>query len=99
VFSRTFARTSRALSAAALGFARSQGWEVVLWKRVGYDWRATATPESIARRASRALRGGEIIVLHDADFYSSPGSWRNTAGALPFLFERLRSRGLSATSV
>jgi peptidoglycan-N-acetylglucosamine deacetylase len=87
------------LTAAALRFARSQGWEVVLWKRIGYDWRPAATPESIARRVTRALRGGEILVLHDADFYSSPGSWRNTAGALPLLFERLRSRGLSATSV
>ncbi len=87
------------LSAAALGFARSQGWEVVLWKRIGYDWRPSATPESIARRVTRGLRGGEILVLHDADFYSAPGSWRNTAGALPLLFERLGSRGLSATSV
>jgi peptidoglycan/xylan/chitin deacetylase (PgdA/CDA1 family) len=87
------------LTAAALGFARSQGWEVVLWKRIGYDWRPSATPVSIMRRVTRSLRGGEILVLHDADFYSSPGSWRNTAGALPLLFERLEARGLSARSV
>ena len=87
------------LTAAALGLARSRGWEVVLWKRIGYDWKASATPERIARRVTRRLRGGEILVLHDADFYSTPGSWRNTAAALPLLFERLEERGLSASSV
>jgi peptidoglycan/xylan/chitin deacetylase (PgdA/CDA1 family) len=87
------------LTAAALSYARARGWEVVLWKRIGYDWRPSATPERIARRATRALRGGEIIVLHDADFYSSPGSWRATAGSLPLVFERLEARRLRAVSV
>ena len=87
------------LTAAALSFARAQGWEVVLWKRIGYDWRPSATPERIARRATRGLRGGEIIVLHDADFYSSPGSWRATAAALPLVFERLDARELRAISL
>jgi len=86
------------LTAAALSFARAQGWEVVLWKRIGYDWRPSATPERIARRVTRRLRGGEIIVLHDADFYSHPGAWRATAGSLPLLFERLRARGMRAVS-
>ena len=53
------------LTAAALSFARAQGWEVVLWKRIGHDWRASATPDGIARRVTRGLRGGEIIVLHE----------------------------------
>jgi peptidoglycan/xylan/chitin deacetylase (PgdA/CDA1 family) len=87
------------LTAAALSFARAQGWEIVLWKRIGYDWRASASPERIARRATRGLRGGEIIVLHDADFYSAPGSWRATAASLPLVFERLEARGLRAVSL
>jgi peptidoglycan/xylan/chitin deacetylase (PgdA/CDA1 family) len=87
------------LTAAALSFARAQGWEIVLWKRIGYDWRPSATPERIARRVTRALRGGEIIVLHDADFYSSAGAWQATAGSLPLLFERLASRELRAISL
>jgi peptidoglycan/xylan/chitin deacetylase (PgdA/CDA1 family) len=87
------------LTAAALSYARERGWEVVLWKRIGYDWRPSATPEGIARRVTRGLRGGEIVVLHDADFYSTPGSWRATAGSLPLVFERLRARGLRATSL
>lgn len=83
------------LSGAALRVAREQGWETVLWKRIGYDWRASATPAKIARRVTRGLGGGEILVLHDADFYSAPGSWRQTAAALPLLFRELESRGLS----
>jgi peptidoglycan/xylan/chitin deacetylase (PgdA/CDA1 family) len=86
------------LTAAAFSYARTQGWEVILWKRIGYDWRPSATPESIARRVTRGLRGGEIIVLHDADFYSSPGAWRATARSLPLVFERLRALGLRAVS-
>jgi peptidoglycan/xylan/chitin deacetylase (PgdA/CDA1 family) len=82
------------LTAAALSFARAQEWEIVLWKRIGYDWRRSATAERIARRSTRALRGGEIVVLHDADFYSFPGAWRATAGSLPLLFGRLEERGL-----
>jgi peptidoglycan/xylan/chitin deacetylase (PgdA/CDA1 family) len=85
------------LTAAALSFARAQGWEVVLWKRIGYDWRPSATPERIARRVTRRLRGGEIVVLHDADFYSYPGAWQATAGSLPLLFGRLRDLGLRPT--
>jgi peptidoglycan-N-acetylglucosamine deacetylase len=86
------------LTAAALSYARSREWEVVLWKRIGYDWRPSATPERIARRVTRALRGGEIIVLHDADFYSFPGAWRATAGSLPLLLARLGELGLRPVS-
>jgi len=87
------------LTAAALSHARRRGWDVVLWKRIGYDWRRSATPVSIARRVTRSLRGGEIFVLHDADFYSCPGAWRATAGSLPLIFDRLDARGLRAISV
>jgi peptidoglycan-N-acetylglucosamine deacetylase len=87
------------LSAAAYQFARSQGWEIVLWMRYGKDWEAAATPSSIARRVTRRLHGGDVIVLHDADYYSAPGSWRQTAAALPILFEELDRRGLGASPV
>ena len=87
------------LTAAALAYARARDWEIVLWKRIGYDWRRSATAERIARRVSRGLRGGEVMVLHDADFYSFPGAWKATAASLPLLFERLEARGLRARSV
>src|SRR5439155_514619 len=66
-------------SAAALTLARRRGWEPLLWSRWGRDWTARATPEGIAARASRNLAAGDVVLLHDADDYSAPGSWKRTA--------------------
>jgi peptidoglycan-N-acetylglucosamine deacetylase len=82
------------LSAAAYSLARREGWETVLWKRIGWDWTASATPDSIVRRLTRGLRGGEILVLHDSDAYATPGSWRQTVAAVPLLLSRLSELGL-----
>ncbi|MDP9347361.1 MAG: polysaccharide deacetylase family protein [Actinomycetota bacterium] len=71
------------LSAAALATARRWGWETVLWARWGRDWRPRATAAGIAAEATDALQGGEVILLHDADYYSAAGSWRATVAALP----------------
>jgi hypothetical protein len=59
-----------------------------------HDWWADATPESIATRLLGKVRGGEVLLLHDADWYASPRSWERTAGALELVLERLRERGL-----
>ncbi|HZC30917.1 MAG TPA: polysaccharide deacetylase family protein [Gaiellaceae bacterium] len=72
------------LNAAALSYARGRGWRTVLWSRWGKDWQRRATGESIAKKVGR-LRAGDVVLLHDADYYSAPGSWRNTVAALPLL--------------
>ena len=87
------------LNTAALAYARRRGWETVLWTREGHDWQARATPESIASRLTRGLRLGDVLLLHDADYYSAPGSWRNTLGALPLLLELLEEQGLQPTAI
>ena len=81
-------------SGAGLAVVRSRGWEPVLWSRWGRDWAGDATPESIARLCTRDLRGGEILLLHDADHYSVPGSWRRTAEALPPIIDEIARRDL-----
>lgn len=81
-------------TSSSLILVRKHGLEPVLWARDGRDWEARATPESIARRLGRRLRGGEVLLLHDSDAYSAEGSWRRTVGALPLLLERLEERGL-----
>lgn len=81
-------------STAALRAARRRGWRPLLWSRWGKDWRRLTTPRSIARRATAAVRGGDIVLLHDADYYSAPGCWARTAAALPIILEELGSRGL-----
>jgi hypothetical protein len=35
-----------------------------------------------------------VILLHDADDYSAPGSWERTVAALPHIIERIRAAGL-----
>jgi len=86
-------------SGATLRAVRRQGWRPVLWSRWGKDWRRNATAESIARRSSAGIRAGDIVLLHDADYYSARGSWVRTAAALPFILEELESRGLKTVSL
>jgi len=74
-------------------------WRPVLWSRWGKDWRGNATAESIARRSSSDIRAGDIVLLHDADYYSARGSWVRTAAALPLILAELESRGLKTTSL
>jgi hypothetical protein len=37
-----------------------------------------------------------VLLLHDADDYSSEGSWRRTLQALPAVIDTMRARGLEA---
>ncbi len=83
-------------SAIGLGAIRSRGWRPVLWSQWGRDWTRRATPASIAHRATASARAGDIILLHDADYYSAPGSWVRTAAALPIILEELEARGLKS---
>jgi peptidoglycan/xylan/chitin deacetylase (PgdA/CDA1 family) len=86
-------------SSGALKLVRARGLRPLLWSRWGRDWERRATAQSIARRASRELRAGDVVLLHDSDAYSSAGSWRKTAAALPSLLEAIAARGVSASAV
>jgi peptidoglycan/xylan/chitin deacetylase (PgdA/CDA1 family) len=83
-------------SAIGLRAIRSRGWRPVLWSLWGRDWTRRATPASIARRASAGARAGDILLLHDADYYSAPDSWTRTVAALPIILEELEARGLKS---
>ena len=72
---------------------------MVLWRSHGRDWSARATADSIARRLLDKVTGAEVLLLHDADHYSAPGSWRHTAGALPIALAQLTRRGLTVESL
>lgn len=86
-------------SAATLRAVRRRGWRPVLWSRWGRDWDRRATPGSIARRASSGVEAGDIVLLHDADYYSARGSWVRTAAALPLILEEVEARGLKTSSL
>jgi len=77
-------------SPAGLRTVRATGLEPLLWSRWGKDWRRFTTPERIASRATENVRPGDVILLHDADFYSSRGSHERTAEALKLIVRELK---------
>jgi len=82
-------------NAAALAIARRSGWRPLLWTRWGRDWEAQATPDSIAERlVGGEVAPGSVLLLHDADDYAAPESWRRTVAALPRVLDVLAARGL-----
>lgn len=83
-------------SAAGLGAVRSRGWRPVLWSKWGRDWDRRATPDSITRRLTGGVGAGDILLLHDADYYSASGSWVGTAAALSKILALLEERGLNS---
>lgn len=80
---------------SAIAIARRHGWSPLLWSRWGRDWSARATAETIARRVTRDLADGDVLLLHDADWYSDSESWRATAAALPRVLDALAARDLA----
>jgi peptidoglycan/xylan/chitin deacetylase (PgdA/CDA1 family) len=81
-------------SPAGLDAVREAGLAPLLWSRWGRDWRRLTTPRRIAARATRALLPGDVILLHDADFYNARDSHRRTAAALEIMLVELSARKL-----
>jgi peptidoglycan/xylan/chitin deacetylase (PgdA/CDA1 family) len=76
-----------------LGLVRHLGLRPLLWSTWGRDWERAATPGSIAASATSGLRARDVVLLHDADHYSSRGSWRKTAAALPLVLDAALAAG------
>jgi peptidoglycan/xylan/chitin deacetylase (PgdA/CDA1 family) len=80
-----------AYSLPALNAVVRRKFNPLLWSRWGKDWRASATPEQIARDVTRDLGERDVLLLHDADDYSDAGSWRATVAALPAVLDAMAS--------
>jgi peptidoglycan/xylan/chitin deacetylase (PgdA/CDA1 family) len=78
------------LTTATLPEVHRRGWTLQLWTRWGRDWTRRATPGTIAARVLRdgPLRPRDVVLLHDSDAYSAPGSWQATAAALDRILSR-----------
>jgi peptidoglycan/xylan/chitin deacetylase (PgdA/CDA1 family) len=80
-----------AYSLPALYEVMRRGFNPLLWSRWGRDWRGGATAEQVARDVTRDLTERDVLLLHDADDYADPGSWRATVAALPAVLEAMAS--------
>lgn len=86
-------------SLSGLAAIRTLGLAPLLWSKWGRDWERRATAETIARRATEGIRAGDVVLLHDADHYAAPASWRRTVASLPWILARLRELGLEVAQV
>jgi peptidoglycan/xylan/chitin deacetylase (PgdA/CDA1 family) len=81
-------------SSVGLEIVRARELRPLLWARWGKDWRKFTTPDRIAQRVLSGIRAGDVILLHDADFYNSKHSYERTAEALELIATELRTREL-----
>ncbi len=86
-------------SPAGLALVRRRGWAPLLWSRWGHDWRLHRTPAQIAGELTERLAPGDVLLLHDADDYSQPGSWQRTVAALPAVLAEVERRGLTTIAL
>jgi peptidoglycan-N-acetylglucosamine deacetylase len=82
-----------------LRLVRERGLRPLLWSRWGHDWRRNRRPETIAAEVTEGLRGGDVLLLHDADHYSGKECWRNTVAAMPAVLGAVERAGLRTTSL
>jgi hypothetical protein len=78
---------------------RRRALRPLLWSRWGHDWRGGRPPEAIAGELTGSIGAGDVLLLHDADHYSDPGSWRGTMAALPAVLDAIETAGLRPVSV
>lgn len=86
------------VAAATLVAARAARCEVVLWSAWGREF-AETTPEPVLDRIAAGLRPGAIVLLHDSDACSPPGTAGRTLAALSGVAEELARRRLRARTL
>lgn len=82
------------LTGQGIWAARRLGMSIVLWSAWAKDWTAGVTAGDVLGTVGPGLRGGATILLHDADAYARPGSWKATLAALPAIVATCREQGL-----
>jgi peptidoglycan/xylan/chitin deacetylase (PgdA/CDA1 family) len=83
------------VSAGTLLAARRARLGLALWSAWGREW-ATDDAGAVGRRVASGLAPGAIILLHDSDATSPPGSARRALCALDHIAAEVDRRGLRA---
>jgi peptidoglycan/xylan/chitin deacetylase (PgdA/CDA1 family) len=71
---------------------------LVLWSAWGREWDEPDAAH-VARRVIAALAPGAIVLLHDADVDSPPGSSRRGADALGIIAEAIAARSMTTATL
>jgi peptidoglycan/xylan/chitin deacetylase (PgdA/CDA1 family) len=80
------------------GVVRGRGGAgVVMWSAMAYDWKPQPAGRVIKRL--RGVRGGDIVLLHDADHREPQGDRRHTIAALEYWLPRWKDAGWRFLSV
>jgi len=80
------------------GVLRKRGCAgLVMWSVSGYDWEPQPA-ERVINRLRRA-KGGDIVLLHDADHRAPKGDRRHTVAALEYWLPRWKDAGIRFVSL
>jgi peptidoglycan/xylan/chitin deacetylase (PgdA/CDA1 family) len=80
------------------GVLAARGLALASWTRRGFDT-ASADPEAVLRRLTRALAAGDILLLHDRAARPTRGGRPVVLAVLPRLLDELERRGLAAVAL
>jgi peptidoglycan/xylan/chitin deacetylase (PgdA/CDA1 family) len=83
---------------AVLRIARELGLEPVMWNITGYDWSAPPA-ETIERKVSGKIRGGDVILLHDGGHRQMGADRAQTVTATDRLIARYKSQGFEFVTI
>lgn len=72
--------------------------DMVLWSAWGREW-ADHSPASVAARIERRLEPGAIILLHDSDSTSPPGSAAVALEALALVTDEIAARQMTSVRI
>lgn len=83
------------VSGGTVAAARRAGLKLALWSAWGREW-AAGDAGAVGRRVAAGLAPGAIVLLHDSDATSPPGSAARALGALDQVAAEMDRRGLRA---
>ena len=83
---------------ATLRLARSLGFETIMWNVTGYDWNAPPAAV-IARKTSKQIRGGDVVLLHDGGHKQMGADRSQTILATHQVISRYQAEGYEFVTI